>query len=46
MLSAIAGELDGSTQKSSVRNKVNNVAKEASAALFTEVSDQNNNITA
>ena len=46
MLSAIAGELDGSTQKSSVRNKVNNVAKEASAALFTEVSDQNDNITA
>lgn len=46
ILTAVAGEIDGSTQKSSIRNKVNNVAKEASAALFTEVSDQNDNITA
>ena len=46
ILTAVAGEIDGSTQKSSIRNKINNVAKEASAALFTEVSDSNDYITA
>ena len=46
ILTALAGEIDGSTQKSSVRNKINNLAKEASSSLFTEVYDSNHNITA
>lgn len=46
ILTALAGEIDGSTQKSSVRNKIDNLAKEASSSLFTEVYDSNHNITA
>ena len=46
MLNALENELDGTTTTSSVKSKVDSVAKTAAATLFSGVSDAQDNITA
>ena len=46
MLNALENELDGTTTTSSVKSKVNSLAKTAAATLFSGVSDAQDNITA
>lgn len=46
MLNALENELDGTTTTSSVKSKVDSVAKSAAATLFSSVADSNGNITA
>ena len=46
MLNSLENELDGTTTTSSVKSKVDSVAKTAAATLFSGVSDAQDNITA
>ena len=46
MLNALEDELDGTTEVSSVKSKVDSVAKTAAATLFSEVANANDEITA